>query len=87
MRVLLAAMLLEDPARTVTGVAQACGYAGDHSLRRAVRELTGGDGAALPRRDALTRATEAFNAELRGLREELRGRRRAAAAGGAGLPS
>ena len=43
MRILLAAELIDDPGRTVSDVALACGYASDSSLRRAIRtfvELT-----------------------------------------------
>lgn len=69
LRVLLAATLLEDPERTVVGVARACGYAKDHALRRAVREMLGEEDATLPREGAFDRVVRAFNAELRELRE------------------
>ena len=36
MRILLAAVLLDDPGRTVLSVAHACGYSSDSSLRRAM---------------------------------------------------
>ncbi|MET0398761.1 MAG: helix-turn-helix domain-containing protein [Longimicrobiaceae bacterium] len=62
-RLLLAAALLEDPERTVMGAALACGYSTDHSLRRAMRELTGG---LLPRERAFEVAAAAFSAELGG---------------------
>jgi hypothetical protein len=46
----------------VVGAALACGYSNDHSLRRAMRGLTG----ALPPRDrAFDAAAAAFAAELR----------------------
>lgn len=60
-RLLLAAALLEDPERTVWGAALACGYSNDNSLRRAMRELTGG---LLPRARAFEVAAAAFCAEL-----------------------
>jgi len=74
LRVLLAATLLEDPERTVVGVAAACGYANDHALRRAVRELLGDEDAALPREDAFDRLVRAFNTELREVRQLARDR-------------
>lgn len=78
LRVLLAATLLEDPERTVVGVAHACGYANDHALRRAVRELLGDGDAALPREGAFDRLVRAFNAELREVRQSARERAREA---------
>ncbi|MEW5929458.1 MAG: helix-turn-helix domain-containing protein [Gemmatimonadota bacterium] len=60
-RLLLAAALLEDPERTVVGAALACGYSNDHSLRRAMRELTG---ELPPRARAFGAAAAAFAAEL-----------------------
>jgi AraC-like DNA-binding protein len=68
-RLLLAAALLEDPERTVMGVAVAGGYSTDHSLRRAMRELTGG---LLPRERAFDVAAAALSAELGGLHQERR---------------
>ncbi|HEU0076666.1 MAG TPA: helix-turn-helix domain-containing protein [Longimicrobiaceae bacterium] len=66
-RLLLAAALLEDPERTVMGAALACGYSTDHSLRRAMRELTG----ALPPRDrAFGAVAAAVSAELGRLSRE-----------------
>jgi AraC-like DNA-binding protein len=66
-RLLLTAALLEDPERTVVGAARACGFSTDHSLRRAMRELTG----TLPPRDqAFRAAAAAFTAELRRLSDE-----------------
>lgn len=68
-RLLLAAALLEDPERTVKDAARAAGYSTDHSLRRALRELTG---SFPPRARAFDVAAAAFSAELRRLREESR---------------
>lgn len=60
-RLLLAAALLEDPDRTVWGAALSSGYSNDNSLRRAMRELTGG---LLPRERGYDVAAAAFAAEL-----------------------
>ena len=77
MRVLLACTLLEEAGRSVLNAARGAGYANDHALRRAMRELAGGDPATLPRGDAFARAAERFNDELLANREKLRERRRA----------
>jgi AraC-like DNA-binding protein len=76
-RVLLAAALAEDPARTLAAVARACDYTGDRSLRRAVRTLLGADSAATPRDRLFAVAASAFDHELRALREGQRQRERA----------
>lgn len=68
-RLLLAAALLEHPERTVIGAALACGYSTDHSLRRAMRELTG---ELPPRARAFETAADAFAAELNGRDGERR---------------
>ena len=73
LRLILALALLADPERGVSKAATAAGYT-DHSLRRALRTFLG---AGKPTRawyaaDALA----AFNAELAGLREQTRQRRR-----------
>ena len=83
LRVLLAATLLEEPARTVANAARSAGYANDHALRRAMRELVGGDPATLPREKTFEAAARAFNDELLAVREKVRERRRARAAGSA----
>ncbi|HEX8246532.1 MAG TPA: hypothetical protein VF541_23710 [Longimicrobium sp.] len=75
-RVLLAGMLLEEEGRSVVNSARGAGYATDHALRRAMRELAGGDPATVPRAALFTRAAERFNAELRDLRVEAGERRR-----------
>lgn len=76
-RVLLAGMLLEEEGRPIMNAARAAGYANDHALRRALRDLLGADNAALERGAIFQTATEIFNAELRDLREAVRERRRA----------
>jgi AraC-like DNA-binding protein len=75
-RVLLAATLLEEDGRSIVNSARGAGYATDHALRRAMRELVGGDPSTVPRKELFGRAAERFNAELRDLREEARERRR-----------
>jgi len=74
-RVLLAATLLEERGRSIVNSARGAGYATDHALRRAMRELVGGDPSTVPRRELFARAADGFNAELRALREEARDRR------------
>jgi AraC-like DNA-binding protein len=67
-RILLAAHLLEDAGRTRMAVAAACGYRTDRSLRRIIQRFVG------PRLHAplFEAAADAFNAELRRCREDLR---------------
>lgn len=76
-RVMLAATLREEHGRTVLNAARGAGYATDHALRRAMRELAGGDPATVERELLFAHAAERFNAELRELREKARERRRA----------
>jgi AraC-like DNA-binding protein len=76
-RVMLAGMLLEEEGRPIMNAARAAGYANDHALRRALRDLMGADNAALERGAIFQTASEIFNAELRDLREAVRERRRA----------
>lgn len=76
-RVLLAAALAEDPTRSQAAVARACAYTSDRSLRRAVRSLLGPDSANSPRDRLFAVAVNAFNHELRELREAVRQRERA----------
>lgn len=75
-RVLLAAVLLEEAERPVLNAARGAGYASDHALRRAMRDLVGGDPSTMPRDTIIKRATERFNDELHHLREAVRERRR-----------
>jgi len=76
-RVLLAATLLEEDGRSVVNVARSAGYATDHALRRAMREVAGGDPSTVERAHLFDRAAERFNAELREHRERVRELRRA----------
>jgi methylphosphotriester-DNA--protein-cysteine methyltransferase len=77
MRVLLAATLLEEDGRSVVNVARAAGYATDHALRRAMRELAGGDPSTVARGLLFEQAAERFNSDLRECRERVRELRRA----------
>jgi len=78
MRILLAAMLLDDPGRTVYAAAEACGYSTDRSLRRAVGEFVGTGAAELRRGGAFDQVARALNTALRDLREQGHERRKAA---------
>jgi hypothetical protein len=73
MRLFLAAALLERTDRTTGSVAAACGYATKHALRRAMRELLGGEMPA--REEVWEAAARGFTAGLREAREAARGRR------------
>jgi AraC-like DNA-binding protein len=64
MRILFASRLLDDPGRTVSAVARACGYASDSGLRRAMRLLVARPPAALRRDGAFTTVATAFHEEL-----------------------
>lgn len=70
MRILLALLLLEEPHRSILGVARGSGFASDHPLRRALRELLGGERSISPRERKFCDAADLLNAELRGLREK-----------------
>jgi AraC-like DNA-binding protein len=76
MRLLLAGLLLEDEGRTIAGVAAACGYATDRSLRRAFEHAMGTDPSSVRGRGAFDAVAAAFNAALRTLREERPATRR-----------
>jgi len=80
-RVLLAAMMLRERGRSVTNVARAAGYANDHALRRALRDLGAGNPSDTPRDELFKQATEAFRTNLREAREKARARRRGLRAG------
>jgi AraC-like DNA-binding protein len=68
LRILLAAHLLEDVSRTRAGVAAACGYRTDRSLRRIIQRFIG----SRPAGPLFEAAAAAFNAELRACREAVR---------------
>jgi AraC-like DNA-binding protein len=81
LRMALAAALLEEPGRSIDSAARGAGYAGDHSLRRVLRNELGPAYFSAPRTATFAHVLERFNAELRGLREAAReaGRGRTAA--------
>jgi AraC-like DNA-binding protein len=70
MRVLMAAELLDDPGRTVSSVAHACGYSSDNSLRRALQDFLETTPTALRREGAFTIASRAFLRDLVRARDE-----------------
>jgi AraC-like DNA-binding protein len=76
LRLILALALLESRHRSVAKAAMGAGYSFDHSLRRAVRDMLGGD--APPRERTVSQALAAFASELRSLREQRRQENRAA---------
>ena len=64
MRILLATELLDDPGRTVSSVAHACGYSSDNSLRRALQDFLDTTPTTLRREGAFAIAAVAFVREL-----------------------
>ena len=64
-RVLLAAALLDDPGRTIYGVALAAGYGSDNSFRRSTHNLLGQSPGELRRRGAFWAAASRFRTALR----------------------
>ena len=75
-RVLLAAMMLGEHGRSIVNVARSAGYATDHALRRAMRDLFGDDPSTAPRGDLLDRAAARFKDEIRDVRSRAHERRR-----------
>ncbi|HEU4561755.1 MAG TPA: hypothetical protein VFS20_28275, partial [Longimicrobium sp.] len=72
LRIALAAALLEEPGRSINSAARGAGYAGEHSLRRVLRNELGRAYASAPRAATFAHILERFNAELRDLREAAR---------------
>lgn len=70
MRILLAAELLDDPGRTVLGVALSCGYAADSSLRIALRSFVDASPTELREAGAFQQVGERFVAALAEARSE-----------------
>ena len=70
MRVLMAAELLDDPGRTVSSVAEACGYASVNSLRRALQDFLHTTPTMLRREGAFAIAAQAFLKDLARTREQ-----------------
>lgn len=68
MRILLAAEMLEDPGRSVEGIARACGYASDSGLRRAFSDFLGENPRGLRKQGAFATASRAFQTALTGSR-------------------
>lgn len=60
MRILLAAEMLEDPARSVESIALGCGYAADSGLRRALRDFMDINPRVLRKQGAFATASKAF---------------------------
>jgi AraC-like DNA-binding protein len=71
MRVLMAAELLDDPGRTVSSVAHACGYSSDNSLRRALQDFLDTTPTTLRREGAFSAASMAFLKDLAKTRDYL----------------
>lgn len=71
MRVLMAAELLDDPGRTVSSVAHACGYSSDNSLRRALQDFLNTTPTSLRRDGAFTTASRAFLKDLSETRSNM----------------
>lgn len=72
MRVLLAALLLQDQSRTAADIAAACGLSSDRTLRRAFNRSVGVDVRTLRGAQAFHHVMSAFNAELARCRESRR---------------
>ncbi|HEX6910685.1 MAG TPA: helix-turn-helix domain-containing protein [Longimicrobium sp.] len=75
LRILLAADMLDDAARTLGAVAAACGYSSDTALRNALRSFLGASPTDL-RGAAFQTAAAAFSRELFDLREAAASRGR-----------
>jgi AraC-like DNA-binding protein len=69
LRVLLAAMLLQEHGRTVASIARGCGYATDRGLRRTMSRFVGSDLRSLRGPDSFDVVMRAFNHELAQARE------------------
>jgi AraC-like DNA-binding protein len=76
LRLLLAAELLDDPARSMESVARACGYASGGSLKSALRNFFDATPQELRERGAFESAARAFARELFERREQARERGR-----------
>jgi AraC-like DNA-binding protein len=64
MRVLLACEILDDPGRTVVGVAHSCGYSSDSGLRRITQKFLGLSPSELREQGAFKTAATAFVSAL-----------------------
>lgn len=72
LRVLLAAELLDDPARSLESIARSCGYAGAPSFKTALRNLMQTTPRALREKGAFQTASATFARELFAMREQAR---------------
>ncbi|HEX2093105.1 MAG TPA: helix-turn-helix domain-containing protein [Longimicrobiaceae bacterium] len=72
LRVLLAAELLDDPARSLEAIARNCGYAGAPSFKTALRNLMQTTPRALRAQGAFQTASTTFAQELFEMREQAR---------------
>lgn len=70
MRILLAALLLDDPGRTIRSAALACGYSADSGLRRVTDRFLGLSPSELRDRGAFAAASKGFVRALAELRAE-----------------
>ncbi|HET7232460.1 MAG TPA: helix-turn-helix domain-containing protein [Longimicrobium sp.] len=75
-RVLLASLLLREHGRSIVNVARGAGYANDHAVRRALRELAGCDPGGVERDKVFNHAAARFRDDLRKVRDRVRERRR-----------
>jgi AraC-like DNA-binding protein len=66
LRILLAAELLDDPGRSIMGVALACGYSSDATLRQALKSFVGTTPKFLRREGAFAVVSKAFAADVKG---------------------
>ncbi|MBB4635919.1 helix-turn-helix domain-containing protein [Longimicrobium terrae] len=73
LRLLFASELLDDPARTIEGVARLSGYAGAVTLKAAYRNFLGQSVPQLRACGAFTSTAMAMKAEFRRIRENARG--------------
>lgn len=74
LRILWAAEMLDDPARSVEAVALACGYASDSGLRRAFDDFLGVSPTAVRKQGAFATASRAFQRALEAPAEPRVGR-------------
>lgn len=72
LRVLLAAELLDDPARSVESIARGCGYAGAPSFKTALRNLMQTTPRALREQGAFPTVASTFAREIFELKEKAR---------------
>ena len=74
MRILRAALLLDDPGRTIRSAAVACGYSSDSGLRRVTHRFLGLSPSELRDRGAFAAASKGFVRALAEIREQRKAR-------------